>query len=187
MKRTATKPLLVLATLLSAFSGSSASADWNSSWTGFKTDTTRNNVWPQPFVDADLDGVRQPFEIMKHNGRRMHNTIGNEMFDADTSALTLAGARRVHWIASNTQESQRTVYVLRGRSEQETSQRIDAVNQTLASTHTRGSSPQVVITDVEPVTSSGAVATSITREWMKSLPKPKLPSNTATGAAGVTQ
>lgn len=187
MKRTVTKRWLVLATLVSLAAGSPAQADWDTFWTGVKTDYKRNNVWPQPFVDADLDGVRQPFEIMKHNGRRMNYTIGNELFDTDSAALTLAGARRVQWIATNPHEPDRTIYVLRGRNEQETNQRMAAVQESLASVHSYGPTPRVVVTDIAPATSSGEWATSVTREWIRSLPKPKLPSNTATGNSGVTQ
>jgi hypothetical protein len=166
---------------------SSANADWHTFWHEVRVGYARNNAWPQPFADVDAKDVQKPMDIMIHNGWRAHNTIGSELFRENDSVLTLAGARRVHWIATHSPASRRTIYVFRGATEQETSKRLDSVHQTLASIHSNGPMPQVLVTDIEPSTSSGAWATSINRQWMENLPAPKLPSSTASGSEGAVQ
>jgi hypothetical protein len=171
--------------LFSAAVGQSANADWPSFWHAKHIDYARNNVWPQPFVDVDAQAVQAPFAVMKHNGWRAHNTIGNELFREGDCSLNLAGSRRVEWIAKQAPHDRRTIYVLRGTNQDETDLRLASVHQSLASMQIGGPIPQVVVTDIEPAAASGGWATSVSRQWMQNLPAPKLPSTTASGTAGV--
>ena len=123
---------------------------------------------------------------MKANGWRMHNTIGHEQFRQGDGALLAAGQQRVHWIATQAPTSRRAVYVLRGRSENETLARVASVRKSLSSMHVAGNPPAVLITDIEPATSSGAWATKINREWLENLAAPRLPQTTIDGEAGAT-
>lgn len=166
--------------------GQSASADWGSFWHQVHVDYARNNVWPQPFIEVDAQAVQAPFAVMKHNGWRAHNTIGNELFREGDSSLNLAGNRRVEWIATQAPHNRRTIYVLRGSNDNETDLRLASVNQSLASMQIGGPAPQVVVTDIEPASASGGWATSVNRQWMQNLPAPKLPSTTASGTEGAT-
>ena len=167
--------------------GTAAHADWDSFWHGVHVDYARVNAWPQPFTDVDARQARAPFEVMKHNGWRAHNTIGHELFLEGDAVLTAAGNRRVLWIASQAPMNRRTIYVLQGRTAAETEARLASVQQALAGLNQRGAEAQVLVTDVEPAMSSGDWATSINRKWMSELPAPKLPSTTASGSAGVTR
>lgn len=164
-----------------------AQADWHSFWHGVHVDYARVNAWPQPFNDIDARQARAPFEVMKQNGWRAHNTIGHELFHDDTAVLTAAGNRRVLWIANQAPLNRRTVYVLQGRTAAETEARLASVQQTLSGLNQRGAEAQVLVTDIEPAAAPGAWATSINRQWMSELPAPKLPSTTASGAAGVAR
>lgn len=164
--------------LVGAF-GRSANADWHSFWRGVHVDYARNNAWPQPFTDADARAVQDPFVLMKHNGWRAHNTIGNELFRQGDNSLTLAGSRRVLWIATQSPQQHRTIYVLRGPTDNETHLRVASVHQSLSTIQTGGLLPQVVVTDIEPAAASGGYATSIDRQWLQNLPAPTLPSATA--------
>jgi hypothetical protein len=170
--------------LLFATTATSASAGWNDFWHGLHVGYHRNNAWPDPFNEVDAGEVATPFEIMKANGWRMHNTIGHELFRAGDGALLASGHRRVHWIATQAPAARRTVYVLAGSSHKETQARVISVRATLATVN--GPVPAVLVTDVEPASSSGAWATKINREWLEHIPAPRLPSQSATGAAGVT-
>ena len=96
-------------------------------------------------------------------------------------------AMRVLWIANQAPLNRRTVYVLQGRTAAETEARLASVQQTLSGLNQRGAEAQVLVTDIEPAAAPGAWATSINRQWMSELPAPKLPSTTASGAAGVTR
>lgn len=180
------KRVVLGVSLIGAALGQSASGDWHSFWRAKHVDYVRNNIWPQPFVDVDAQAVQAPFAVMKHNGWRAHNTIGNELFRDGDCSLNLAGSRRVEWIAQQAPHERRTIYVLRGANQDETDLRLASVHQSLASMQIGGPIPQVVVTDIEPAAASGGWATNVNRQWMQNLPAPKLPSTSASGAAGVT-
>ena len=177
----------VIALVVVATTATSASADWNHWWHDLHIGYHRNNAWPDPFNEVDAAQVIMPFEIMKANGWRMHNTIGHEGFRGGDGALVASGQQRVHWIATQAPTSRRTVYVLRGGSQAETEARVASVRQTLTYTYVSGPSPAVLVTDVEPASSSGAWATKINREWLEHLTAPRLPSESASGQAGAAQ
>ena len=170
--------------MIVATSAASASADWDHFWHGLHVGFHRNNAWPDPFNEVDASHVIRPFEVMTANGWRMHNTIGHELFRSGDGALLAAGHKRVHWIASQAPTARRTVYVLSGRSEDETQKRVAAVHQTLASSYFPGPAPNVLVTNIEPATASGAWATKINREWLEHLTAPHLPSVSASGNQG---
>lgn len=164
-----------------------ASADWHSFWHGVKVGTHRNNAWPDPFNEVDARQVVAPFEVMKSNGWRLHNTIGHELFRNGDGVLLASGNKRVAWIASQAPPHRRDVFVVRGRTPEETEARMASVRQTLATIATDGPPPAVWVTDVEPATASGDWATQINRSWLQELPAPRLPSSSASGEQGIAQ
>ena len=167
-----------------SLTASTAMADWNSLKHKTKVGYHRNNAWPDPFNEADAMDVVRPFEIMKQNGWKLHNTIGHELFREGDGALLASGNRRVHWIATQAPAAHRQVFVLRGHSSAETEARIASVRQSLANIETQGRQTRIVVTDVEPGTASGKWADKIGREWYESLPKPQLPQTSVTGEQG---
>ena len=186
MKRLANARRAGIATLLVALCAGTAAADWPEFWHAVHIGYHRNNAWPQPFVEADSMQVIAPFEIMKRNGWRKHNTIGHELFREGDSALLAAGHRRLRWIATQAPEMRRQVFVLRGRTQQETEARVVAVQQTLDQIETHGVPPEVFVTGIEPSTASGAWATKINREWLEQMAPPRLPSTSSAGTQGAT-
>lgn len=175
--------------IVAATTASSATADWSWKhfWHGLHVGYYRNHAWPDPFTEADAAQVVIPFDVMKANGWRMHNTIGHDLFRDGDGALLASGHKRVHWIATQAPPTRRTVYVLRGDTQAETDARVAAVRQTLTSLPTDAPPPEVMITDVEPAASSGAWATKINREWLEHLTAPRLPQVSASGISGGTQ
>lgn len=178
----------VIALAVVATTATSASADWewNSWWHGLHVGFHRNNAWPDPFNEVDAGQVIAPFEIMKANGWRLHNTIGHELFRDGDGALLASGHRRVHWIATQAPETRRAIFVLRGENETETAARVASVQSTLDSIAMNGPAPQVFVSDVEPPAASGAWATKINREWLDHLTAPRLPSQSSSGEQGVS-
>ena len=172
--------------LLVAMGAGTAAADWNDFWHGLHIGYHRNNAWPQPFSEADAYQVVAPFEIMKRNGWRVHNTIGHELFRQGDGVLLAAGHNRVRWIATQAPVAHREVFVLRGKDDVETEARIASVRNALSRLQTVGPPPQVYLTDVEPATASGAWATKIHRDRIQQMVPPKLPSTSGSGQAGAT-
>ena len=177
----------VIAVVVVATTATSATADWNHFWHNIHVGYARNNAWPDPFNEVDAAQVVMPFEIMKANGWKMHNTIGHELFRDGDGALLASGHRRVHWIATQAPTARRTVYVLRGDSQSETDARVAAVRHTISSLHLNGPAPAVLVTDIEPAAASGAWATKINREWLEHLTAPRLPEQSASGNQGVAE
>ncbi|GAA4468163.1 hypothetical protein GCM10023156_58930 [Novipirellula rosea] len=187
MKHLVRRGRIAIAALMLSVSVGTVSADWHQFWHQASIDYQRNNAWPEPFEEMDARQVTAPFEVMKSNGWRLHNTIGHELFRSGDGALLASGHNRVHWIATQSPESRRNIYVLRGKSDEETDARVASVRQTLAGFQTAGVATNVFVTDREPSTAPGAWATKINRNWMEVLPEPKLPSVTASGGATATQ
>ena len=163
-----------------------ASADWDSFWHGLHVGYHRNNAWPSPFTEADAHQVVAPFEVMKANGWRIHNTIGHELFRAGDGALLASGNRRLEWIATQAPEGHRDVFILRGRTPEETEARVAAVRQSLTNLQLQGQQPAVWVTETAPTTASGAWATQINRTWLQELPPPRLPGSSSSGTQGAT-
>ena len=190
MRRTSIFRRATLAIVLAMMGTSSVSADWYTHWKKFWHDVGvghhRNNAWPDPFVEADALQVIAPFEIMKRNGWRLHNTIGHELFRESDGELLASGHNRVRWIATQAPVTRREVFVLRGRSEEETEARVASIRNAIARIHRTGPEPTIYITDIEPSTASGAWGTAINRMMMEQLPAPKLPSTSAAGTSGST-
>ncbi len=184
MKTISQRSRFAIAGMLLAASGTTASADWNEFWHQSHIDYHRSHAYPEPFGEVDAMKVTEPFEVMKHNGWRLHNTIGHELFRDGDAALLASGHNRIHWIATQAPQSERNVYVLRGKSDAETDARVAAVEETLASMQLSGPRPQVFVTDKEPSTASGAWAVQVNRDWMEVLAKPMLPSKTAREGGG---
>ncbi len=176
----------IIAFSLVAICASSATADWHEFWHNLHVGYYRNNAWPDPFNEADARDVVAPFEVMKHNGWKMHNTIGHEQFRGGDGALLASGSNKVLWIATQAPPNRRTVYVLRGASKSETEARVASVQESLASFYFNGPEPNVLVTDVEPAKASGAWATKINREWLEQLAAPRLPNSSSSGAQGIT-
>jgi len=176
---------MVIAVAALATTATSASADWNHFWNKLRVGYHRNNAWPAPFNEADAMNVVAPFEAMKANGWRMHNTIGHELFRPEDGALMASGNKRIHWIATQSPQSRRTVFVLRGGSERETTARVAAVREAISRIDVPGPRPNVQITEIEPHHSPGAWATKINRDWLQNLAAPRLPSSSSSGTPGV--
>lgn len=177
----------LLAAMLAGFGSlvsQSADADWDAFWHSVHVDYHRNNAWPHPFGEAASAQTRAPFQAMTHNGWRLHNTIGHELFRASDGLLTPAGRGRVQWIASQAPERRRVVHVLRGSSQQDTEARLASVRATIDNLHFAGPPPEIVVTETQPATVSGAWANQINRKWLDSLPNPQLPASTAGNSPG---
>ena len=166
---------------LIAISAGDASADWSSFWHKFHVDTARNNAWPDPFNEADARDTMAPFEIMKQNGWKLHNTIGHDLFREGDGVLMASGSNQVRWIATQAPQSRRTIYVLKGHSRLETEARLASVRQTLSGMNLDGSQPSVEVTSVSPARASGIWAAKISREGVAAIPKPQLPQTSASG------
>ena len=163
----------IVASVLVFASINTANAQWSEMKHSAGIDYARNNCWPQPFRGADANSVSAPFEIMRHNGWREHNTVGTALFSPQ-HALSEAGQLKIQWIVSQAPQNQRIVYVMSGRTNEETAARVESVQLAVSQMVPTGPLPQILITDIEPTTSSGAYQTLVHRALIKTTPTPRL-------------
>lgn len=180
--------IALVATAGMAGTAPDASADWHSFWYKVRHGFHRNNAWPDPFNQADAVSVVAPFETMKANGWRMHNTIGHDHFRDGDGVLLGSGVHQLNWIATRCPDSRRNVYVLRGRTEKETEARLASVRESIDGMNLAANqSVGIYLTDQEPGSASGAWAVKINQDWLNGIPAPRLPEQSASGTAGISQ
>lgn len=144
-------------------------------------DYARNVAWPQPFRAADSNAVIAPFEVMRDNGWRENNTLGSTLFSPQC-VLSDAGAIKIQWIVTQAPQSQRIVYVKSGNTQLETNARVESVEIAVSKLVPSGPLPQILVTDIEPATSSGAYQTLVHRALIKTTPTPRLSKFTGINA-----
>lgn len=169
-----------------ALAGGGSAAMAEDFWARCKLDWRRNNFWPRPFVVADREASRQPFDVQANVGWRLQNTMGNDFFDATTGELTPAGVMKVKWILTYAPSHRRTVYVLATGDQAATMARVDSVQRTIADTTAINGTqmPQVLLTDHEPPGGSGTYYEAIQRAYQSSIPAPRLPQSQSSGGSG---
>ncbi|MEM6363868.1 MAG: hypothetical protein AAF539_07935 [Planctomycetota bacterium] len=178
---------LILTVCGVALTDSAAQADWARFWTVMHKGYHRNVAWPDPFNEADAIQTVAPFEVMKRNGWRAHNTIGHALFRQGDGALLASGQNRVRWIATQAPISHREIHVMQGATAEETQARMKSVRDAVASLQPNGPAPQVFVTAIEAPSVPGAIITKISRDRLEALPAPKLPDTSAAGTEGATQ
>ncbi|MEL6897646.1 MAG: hypothetical protein AAFP90_16220 [Planctomycetota bacterium] len=177
--------LLLVSAVSAGLGCTSARADWHSFWHNFHLQRHRVNAWPQPFSHAAAVQTAAPFEVMKQNGWRAHNTLGHELFRPADGVLLAAGRKRIEWIARHAPVQRRVVYVLQGENQEETQDRVENVRQLIAKMEVTGVQPQVLVTDIQPRSTSGARISIINNQAANSMVAPALP-NATSGGAGIS-
>lgn len=149
-----------------------------------KTDYWRNNLWPMPFRTDDTIAVMRVFDVQRNNGWRMYNTLGTPMFDAESHQLTDAGKAHLRWIMTYAPQHRRVIFVLKGNDAEQTARRVESTQLAISEIVPVGNLPQIYLTDVESVGSSGVYQTAVNRALVGSVPAPRLgPMAGAAGAA----
>jgi hypothetical protein len=147
-------------------------------------DAKRNNCWPEPFIFADREAVRAPFNRMVEKGWERQNTLGDQDFVAETGQLTLAGQFRVRNILLLSMPQHRTIYVHRSLLPNETAARVDAVQQLAARTVRQGELPDIRETDLPSPGWSAQQIDDVERKYRATIPKPRLPEESGELSGG---
>ncbi|NLE36761.1 MAG: hypothetical protein GX621_01905 [Pirellulaceae bacterium] len=143
-------------------------------------DTKRNNCWPEPFIKADREAVREPFARMVANGWQRQNTLGDHHFDPETGQLNRDGQLKIRRVLLEGLPEHRSLWVYRAERAAETTARVDAVRSYAARTSRDGSLPQVFETDLPAPGWPAHTVHAIEEKWYQTMPEPRLPK-TQTG------
>lgn len=149
-----------------------------------KTDHWRNNLWPMPFRAQDSIAVTRVFDVQRNNGWRMYNTLGTPMFDGESQQLTDAGKAHLRWIMTYAPQNRRVIFVLKGQNAEQTARRVESTQLAVSEIVPVGTLPQIYLTDVEAIGSSGVYQTAVNRALVGSVPAPRLGPAPASSGAG---
>lgn len=158
-----------------------AQAGWREVWQDFWGNAHQNGIWPEPFQSQDKDAVRRPFEIMKDNGWRFEHTLPDGLFNPETQELNRAGELKVRRIATQAPSNRRSIFVQRGKNDQVTQRRLNAVQDYLLKMTVRGTIPTVMPTDIEAINTAGDYFDKIDQRGREAVPNPVLPAAAAPG------
>ena len=173
-----TSQMVLAAMLLWLSTGSAHAEDWFKEFTKNSAITARRvNHWPQPFIYPDRRAVVAPFSLMVSKGWKAQNTVGAHLFDDKTGELKEAGKLKIRSIVADTPLAYRSIYVQTGASRDETTRRVDLVQQYAVHLVPRGPLPPVRITDQAPRLHEAEYVDSINRRFTATTPSPRLPDN----------
>ena len=162
--------------------GELAHKAWHKFWAGYY----RNKHWPEPFQTLDRQAVMAPIEQMKNNGWRLHNTLGDQLFVAETNELTSAAEIKVHWIGTQAPVTRRTVFVYGAEHDPVTQARVSAVQAHITQLFPQGGGPSVLVTPVLPRGASGEIFDRVMTGYRDSITAPALPGGGGAGGGGST-
>ena len=179
-------PGIVGFALISLACASQASADWCFGiFDSIARDTKRRQCWPEPFSAVDRAAARAPFATMVANGWRRQNMLGDLYFEPNSGQLTEAGRQKVRWILTVCPEQHRLIYVHTTDSKEETTARFTAIRQ-LAVQLTPNNLPPMLPTAIADDGWSAEEVQAIGREYLKSMPKPRLPDQNSGSTGGMS-
>ncbi len=153
-----------------------AQAGWGEFWQRAHVDFYRNNCWPQPFQAQDRELIRAPLIAMTAAGWRQNNTLSDHFFGLEDQSINPAGEIKLRWIATQAPPHRRTVFVLRGPTQDATATRVAAVQRALEKLVPEGHRPDVILTDIIPPGASGDYFDQVDRQFKQSIPAPRLPA-----------
>jgi hypothetical protein len=145
---------------------------WQRYWDGFR----ENNQWPKQWIGYDRAAVCTPLDLMAEKGWHRMNLIGSYHFDPATNQLNKAGEHKVWYILNQQLPERRTVFVERGTTPAETTERMDAVQQVATRMLPTGELPQVVDTNMILEGSPAADVDATLRGFARTRPDPRLPA-----------
>ena len=172
--------LVAFALLAFAMSAGQVNAGWHEFWQRSRTDYRRMNCWPQPFKDANRSLVRHNLSRFADRGWQLNNTLSNHMFDTATQQLTTAGMIKLRWIMTQAPLNRQQVFVLQGRTPEETKVRIKSVKRAVLQLRSADADSRVQLTNRTPWGGSGEYFQSVDTSYKQSIPKPRLPKRTGT-------
>ena len=144
-------------------------------WMSVCRDFRRSNAWPDPFVGADREATRLPFDAQIANGWRLQNTVGEQYFEADSADLTEAGRLKIARIINETPTAYRAIFVLRGEDPVMNADRVASVQQVAA--RTLGERPSVPIFETyeKPRGAPANYIDAVNEKYEATIPDPRVP------------
>jgi hypothetical protein len=167
--------ILILGAVLA--SADTAQAQWLENFkSNCKRDFRRNEMWPEPFLQADRNATMAPFAIQTANGWRRQNLISDYHFQEATNQLTLAGETKLRFILTQMPPSRRTVFVQQGLSTEVTDARMHSVQRVSSRIVPEGMVANVVESNLPNEGWPAADIDAVTRKFIATTPDPRLPA-----------
>jgi len=139
-------------------------------------DRQRVSCWPHPWVFPDRAAAQAPFIAQVAKGWKQQTTVSDYHFEDNGATLTKAGQMKVKWIINNVPDPFRTVYVQQADGQQETTRRLDDVQQYLANRVTGDPLPAVLPTRHGEPGHSAEYAYDVYSKFRNTIPNPRIVS-----------
>ena len=165
---------IVLTCLLSFLCAADSQAGWHDFMNRVRLDWHRNNAWPQPFVNQDRMATCSAFVTQAQNGWYAASTLTGMYFDPQTQVLTEAGELKVREIVTQHPEQYRTVFVVKGLSENASSIRKDSIQQAVSRIIPDGSMPEVTLVNTSLRPWPAEEIDAVGRAYRSTRPAPRL-------------
>ena len=159
---------------------------YGSSGEGFHAGYHANVEWPRMYIPAARHGMCQTFNAMINNGWRRQNLLGDYHFNPNTNQLTEAGRLKVNWILTQAPAHHRNIYVQRGKTEDQTSDRIAAVHDDAGQISPSLGPVQVNDTHIVAEGHRASSVDSVFVGFQDNRPIPVLPASTGSSSSGDT-
>lgn len=163
--------------------GSVADAAGLFSWSRWKFSLVDNNRWPEQHLDVDRSAARAPFSAMIANGWRSQTTLSDYHFLDESGELNDTGKLKVNSILFDAPIEFRTIYVLRGDTQEATAGRLRSVQEYASFAMQGEPSPPIMVTTIEPRGTRGDVNNTVNKLYIENAPTPKLPPPTQNGSS----
>ncbi len=159
---------------------------WISYWQGVELQRRRVNAWPDPWLIPDRQLVRTPFKMMADNGWKLQTTLREDLFSAEENELTYAGHLKLRWILTQIPPHRRRIYVVEGRTREDTGTRVASVYKHLADIAPSGIPCPVLVTQISPRGGDGEYLNNIDQSYKSAMPAPHLSAGDATSGGEET-
>ena len=154
-------------------------------WRDVGRSTARNNAWPDPFIPADRNAARAPFDAMTYNGWRYNNTLSDQHFD-EAGRLNEAGEIKLRTTLQEFPSTRRMIFVLKAEDQLVTSARLQNTHEAAMKFALPGDQPQIDQTVIRPEGWPASFVVAVDRAYAESMPQPRIPRTGATGGSTQT-
>lgn len=143
-----------------------------------RAEAQMNRLWPSMYTPADREAVYTALDMMVVSGWRTQNTLNDYHFDEQSSELNEVGRLKVRDILHDAPPEFRTVWVLRAHQDELTRKRMQSVHKVAGTFLPAGSIADVMETGDRPRTSPAQYIDLTDRNFIESMPPPRLPAMT---------
>ena len=143
-----------------------------------------SHYWPHPYDCQDRQYLKTALHAQVKNGWISESTLYDYHFDSETNELTRPGRLHLRWILLHVPEEFRVAWVQSTVEADAGRTRIDSVREVAMTLVGEEKIPPIMMRATTPTGSSAEEAVSIRRDWLGSMPVPRISYTALPSGAG---